>query len=163
MMRFRERDPLFRKIVLLFVVVFTAYVVTGVGLIWVAYAQENLATTPHNIWSVPAGSDDASVKAYYDYLSVVDLSQRHEQFVINGIAITWVYGVAAVALAIFFAMLWSWYAKRQADLHPVEVYNDGYATERGGDVSLFGWVTFSFVGAYMVYYAVMNLIFGNIY
>ncbi|MHB0867499.1 MAG: hypothetical protein ACYC6B_08655 [Thermoleophilia bacterium] len=113
--------------------------------------------------SVPSGSSDQDVTAYYSYLHSWSLSQVKETYFFNPLLLTWVYATIGVIIIIFIFLSNAWYARyRQGDLYPVEVYN-GYMSERGGKVEYFNWAVYIILGAFMVYYAATNLIYGQIY
>jgi hypothetical protein len=113
--------------------------------------------------SVPSGSSDSQVQAYYNYLHNWNLAGLKETYLFSPAMLTWIYMGIGMLLIIFIYMTNAWYARhRQGDLYPVEVYN-GYITERGGKVDYFNWAVYIILGSFMLYYATTNLIYGQIY
>jgi hypothetical protein len=61
----------------------------------------------------------------------------------------------------FFAF--AWYARRRSgDLYPVEVFN-GIITERNGPVDPFNYAVWAILGIYIVYYTVIQVLYGQLY
>jgi hypothetical protein len=143
------------------------YLLLGIVMTIPAYATENslnpIAPVPGSTSIVPTGSDDLSVQAYYDYLNQQHLMSLKEAYIYDWQGFLTTYLLIAVVLIAFYAFVYAWYARRRkADLYPVEVYN-GYLTERGGPVDPFNYATWAILGIYMVYYVVIQLIYGQLY
>jgi hypothetical protein len=151
-----------------FAVTAVLYVLLGVLLAVNAWGQQRR----NPIWqeagkptvaAVPVGSDDASVKAYYDYLHLRHISLERETYLGDPETVATLYGLLAVALICFYYFTFAWYARmKTADLYPVEVYN-GYIAERGSPVDPFNWATYTIIVAYMAYYTLMNILYGQFY
>ncbi len=157
-----NRSRTYRRIKLFLTITTVAYILLGMAAIWQAYAQESY-TAYSPVTRVPAGSDDKSVKAYYDYLAQTDFTGKKETYNINPSAVTWTYGSLGLTIIIFYYFIFAWYARQvSGDLYPVEVYN-GYISERGGPVDAFNIAVYVVLGAYMAYYIVITIIFGQIY
>jgi hypothetical protein len=143
------------------------YLLLGVLLAVPAYATENtlnpIAPVPGSSLSVPTGSDDASVLAYYDYLNLEHANSLKETYHYNWQNFLVTYALIAAALISLYFFSFAWYARRRTgDLYPVEVFN-GFITERGGPVDPFNWAVWAILGIYMVYYVVIQLLYGQIY
>jgi hypothetical protein len=143
------------------------YLLLGALLAVPAYATENtlnpIAPVPAHTTKVPTGSDDASVRAYYDYLNLEHASTLKETYHFNWQNFMVVYALIAAALVSLYFFAFAWYAKRRSgDLYPVEVYN-GLLTERAGPIDAFNYAVWAILGIYMVWYLVLQLIYGQIY
>ena len=118
---------------------------------------------PSGYTDVPTGSDDEAVQNYYDYLDYRHLAYLHETTTIDRVDLTTIYGILGGILIIFYFFVTAWGARRsKADLYPVEVYN-GYLSERGGPVDPFNIAVYAILFCYMVYYTVIQLIYGQYY
>lgn len=164
-----ERSRRLRKrLNLLFAITAVLYVLLGVALSIQAFAQQRLNPVFSEVGNpttrpVPTGSDDASVKAFYHYLDLRHLAVERETYVGDPETAATYYGLIGVAIIIFYYFTFAWYARlKSGDLYPVEVYN-GYIPERGGPVDRFNWATYTILVAYMVYYTVVNILFGQMY
>ncbi|MHB8842315.1 MAG: hypothetical protein ACYC56_11130 [Candidatus Aquicultor sp.] len=157
-----NRSHTYRRIKVLLFITTIAYILLGVAAVWQAYAQESYVSyTP--ITRVPSGSDDKSVKAYYEYLAQTDFTGKKETYNMNPASLTWTYGSLGFTIILFYYFIYAWFARRvSGDLYPVEVYN-GYISERGAPVDAFNIAAFAVLGAYMAYYMVITIIFGQIY
>jgi hypothetical protein len=150
-----------------FVAGVVVYLLLGVLLAYPAYATENtnnpFVPVPHGNVDVPTGSDDASVLAYYDYLNRQHAATLQETYTFNwqNFLITYAIIAAALISLYFFAMVW-YSRKRSGDLYPVEAYN-GFITERNGPVDVLNYAVAAILGIYMLYYTVVDLIYGQIY
>jgi hypothetical protein len=143
------------------------YLLLGALLAVPAYATENtlnpIAPVPAHTTKVPTGSDDASVRAYYEYLNLEHASSLKETYHFNWQNFMVVYALLAAALVSLYFFAFAWYAKRRSgDLYPVEVYN-GLLTERAGPIDAFNYAVWAILGIYMVWYLVLQLIYGQIY
>ncbi len=143
------------------------YLILGAILAVPAQATENTLNPfvpgPSSSLSVPSGSDDASVLAYYDYLSLQHSNSLKETYNYNWQNFLMTYAVIAAALISLYFFAFAWYARRRvADLYPVEVFN-GIITERGGPIDAFNYAVWTILGIYMVYYTVIQIIYGQIY
>ncbi|MCL5736023.1 MAG: hypothetical protein M1274_10635 [Actinobacteria bacterium] len=143
------------------------YLILGALLAYPAYATENTLNpvVPVPAWStnVPTGSDDASVQAYYDYLSLEHFSTMKETYHFNWQNFTVTWAVIAAALISLYFFAFAWYARRRSgDLYPVEVYN-GFITERNGPIDMFNYAVWAILGIYAIFYMVIQLIYGQIY
>lgn len=134
-----------------------------------AYAQQTLSSVYPSMgktldMQVPTGSDDASVKKFYEYLALRHVGTLEETYIFNWYYFNTMYLVIGTGLIVFYFLTFSWYARvrKQGDLYPVEVYN-AYITERGGPVDPFNWAVYSILLIYMVYYTVINLTLGQYY
>ncbi len=143
------------------------YLLLGLLLTIPAYATENtlnpIAPVPGSTHNVPTGSDDASVQAYYDYLNLEHSNSLKETYLYNWQNFLITYALIAAALISLYFFSFAWYARRRTgDLYPVEVFN-GFITERGGPVDPFNYAVYAILGIYMVYYVVIQLLYGQIY
>lgn len=143
------------------------YLLLGALLAVPAYATENtlnpLVPVPGHTTNVPTGSDDASVKAYYDYLNLEHASSLKETYHFNWQNFFVTYAVIAAALISLYFFAFAWYSRRRSgDLYPVEVFN-GLLTERAGPIDAFNYAVWGILGIYMVWYIVIQLIYGQIY
>ncbi len=143
------------------------YLFLGALLAVPAYATENtlnpIVPVPAHTTRVPTGSDDASVKAYYDYLALEHASSLKETYHFNWQNFIVTYALIAVVLISLYFFAFAWYARRRSgDLYPVEVFN-GLLTERAGPVDAFNYAVWSILGIYMIWYIVLQLIYGQIY
>ncbi|HEY3318556.1 MAG TPA: hypothetical protein VGK50_09055 [Coriobacteriia bacterium] len=144
------------------------YVLLGVALSIQAVAQQRLNPVVSEVGNpttraVPSGSDDASVKAFYHYLDLRHFMKEKETYVGDPETAATYYGLVGVAVILFYYFTFAWYARlKSGDLYPVEVYN-GYIAERGGPVDPFNWATYAILLAYMVYYTVVNIVYGQMY
>lgn len=157
----------FRWVARLYVLGAVIYVLLGFVLIAGAYARGQevnpMIPVPSEYTEVPTGSDDASVKAYYDYLNYRHLDQLGQTHTLDPLVITTIYGILGGILVIFYFFVLAWHARRpKGDLYPVEVFN-GYVSERGGPIDSFNWAVYAILIAYMVYYTAVSLIFGQYY
>jgi hypothetical protein len=151
----------------IYVITVIAYLLVGVLLTIPAYATETtsnpIVPIPGPAVSVPTGSDDVSVLAYYDYLNLRHANSLRETYIYDWQTFLVTYGVIAAVLVFFYFFVFAWHARRrQADLYPVEVYN-GFLTERGGPVDPFNYAAWAILGIYMVYYTVIQLMYGQLY
>jgi ABC-type multidrug transport system permease subunit len=165
MTRLRHRWS--RGIVRFYVVGVVVYLLLGVLLAVPAYATENtlnpLVPVPAGTTKVPTGSDDASVQAYYDYLNLEHAGTLKETYHFNWQNFIVTYAVIAAALISVYFFAFAWYAKRRSgDLYPVEVFN-GVVTERAGPIDAFNYAVWGILGIYMLWYIVIQLIYGQIY
>jgi hypothetical protein len=152
-----------------FLITVIMYGLLGMLLVYQAYAQQTLSSVypvrgkvlP---MSVPTGSNDQTVKAYYDYLTLRHVGTLNETYHIDWYYFGTMYLVIGTGLIVFYFLTFAWYARsrRQGDLYPVEVYN-AYITERGGPVDSFNWAVYAILLIYMLYYTVINLILGQYY
>lgn len=143
------------------------YLILGALLAYPAYATENtlnpLVPVPGSTMRVPTGSDDASVLAYYDYLNLQHANTLKETYDFRWQNFIVTYTIIAAALISLYFFAFAWYARRRSgDLYPVEVYN-GFITERNGPVDAFNYAVWAIIGIYMVFYTVIQLIYGQIY
>lgn len=143
------------------------YLLLGGLLAYPAYATENtlnpVAPVPASTMNVPTGSDDASVLAYYDYLNLQHAGTLTETYNYNWQNFLVTYMMIAAALISLYFFAFAWYARRRsADLYPVEVFN-GFITERNGPVDAFNYGVWTILVIYMIYYTVIQLIYGQIY
>jgi hypothetical protein len=103
------------------------------------------------------------VKAYFDYLKLRHWATVKETYVGDPDTVATMYGLIAVALVLFYYLTFAWFARlKTGDLYPVEVYN-GRIAERGGPVDPFNWATYTVLVAYMLFYTVVNVLFGQMY
>lgn len=144
------------------------YAILGGVLIYQAWAQQTLSwvyPTPNPpFMKVPTGSDDAAVKAFFDYNNLRHVATLQETYFVNGYYLGTMYLVIGSLLIVFYFLTFAWFARlrSRADLYPVEVYN-AYLTERGGPVDNFNWFVYVVLLSYMVYYTVINLLGGQYY
>lgn len=143
------------------------YLLLGILLAVPAYATENtlnpLVPVPSHTSRVPTGSDDASVQAYYDYLNLEHANTLKETYHFNWQNFIVTYAMIAAALISLYFFAFAWYARRRSgDLYPVEVFN-GLLTERAGPVDAFNYAVWGILGIYMIWYIVIQLIYGQIY
>jgi hypothetical protein len=160
------------RLVVAFMVASAAlYAAFGGFLIYRAYAQQTYSwvlPTPNQPQppqvSVPTGSDDKSVNAFFEYNQLRHLNSLRETYFIDPYYLGTMYLVIGVILLISYVLTFSWFARlrAQGDLYPVEVYN-AYLTERGGPVDKLNWVAYAVLLSYMVTYTVINLIGGQYY
>jgi hypothetical protein len=151
------------------IVTATLYALFGGALVYRAYAQQTYSwviptlNKPHNL-TVPTGSDDASVKAFFDYNALRHAASLQETYANNPYYLGTMYLIIGIFLILTYVVTFAWFARirGRGDLYPVEVYN-GYLTERGGPVDMFNWVTYVILLSYMVVYTVVNLIGGQYY
>ena len=151
----------------IYVITVITYVLLGLLLTIPAYATENTANPivpiPGPSVSVPTGSDDVSVLAYYDYLNLRHANSLKETYNYDWQTFLVTYGLIAAVLIAFYFFVFAWYARRRrSDLYPVEVYN-GFITERGGPVEPFNYAAWSILGIYMIYYVAIQLTYGQLY
>lgn len=158
-----------RIITTFFVVSAVLYAALGGVLVYQAYAQQTrswVIPTPNKpiFDKVPTGSDDAAVNAFFDYNNLRHVSSLEETYIINPYYWGTMYLVIGVILIVSYFLTFAWYSRLRThgDLYPVEVYN-AYLTERGGPIDTFNWVVWSVLLTYMVYYTVINLMFGQYY
>jgi hypothetical protein len=153
---------------IIMVVTATLYALFGGALVYRAYAQQTYSwviptlNKPH--LTVPTGSDDQSVKAFFDYNTLRHAASLEETYFVSPYYLGTMYLLIGVILIVSYALTFAWFARlrTRGDLYPVEVYN-GYLTERGGPVDVFNWVTYVVLLSYMVTYTVINLIGGQYY
>lgn len=165
-----EKTRRVRKAISIFLIVTTVlYGLLGGLLVYQAYAQQTLSTVypvPGKIikGGVPTGNDDATVKRYYEYLTLRHVGTVTETYDYDWYYTGTMYLVIGTGLIVFYFLTFAWYARtrHQGDLYPVEVYN-AYITERGGPVDSFNWAVYAILGIYMVYYTVINLVLGQYY
>jgi hypothetical protein len=144
------------------------YVVFGAFIIYRAYAQQTyswvIPTLNKPYLKVPTGSDDKAVTAFFDYNQLRHIASLQETYFMDPYYLGTMYLIIGVVLLIFYAVAFSWFARRrnQGDLYPVEVYN-AYITERSGPVDMLNWVVYVVLLSYMVTYTVVNLIGGQYY
>jgi hypothetical protein len=151
-----------------YVLTVVIYLIMGVLLVGVAYAQQASQSwvfpTPGTTQlKVPTGSDDAQAQAYFNYLQLQTYAGIHETYHVNVIALLEVYGVGGLVLGVLYLFMFAWYARlRTDDLYPVEVYN-GYVTERGGPIDPFNWAVWTIMIIYAVAYIAVSLTYGQLY
>jgi hypothetical protein len=145
------------------------YGLLGAGLVYQAYAQQTrswIIPTPNKpqFAHIPTGSDDVTVKQYYEYNALRHLGSMEEQYFVDPYYEGTMYLAIGVVLLVSYFLAFVWYAKtrNQGDLYPVEVYN-AYLTERNGPIDMFNWVTWAVLLSYMAYYTVINLMFAQYY
>ncbi len=141
------------------------YALLGLLFIQRAMAQTRVPVSVYtnDIEPVPTGNDDETVMRYYDYLYLRHLRNFQETYFTNPLLLSWVYGVLGAGLLVIYAFTFGWYSRRlHHDLYPVEVYN-GYIAERGGPVDPFNWAVYGVLLAYMAYYTVTCVVFGQQY
>ena len=139
------------------------YALLGVAMAWQAHAQTKSVIDTGTVHEVPTGSDEKSVQAYYDYLNESQLLSEHETYLIDTPALGWTYGMLGALLIVSYFFIFSWYARQQShDLYPVESYN-GYITERGGPVDPFNYAFYIVLGSFMIYYAYIQILYGQLY
>ncbi|HEY5527821.1 MAG TPA: hypothetical protein VIL51_00015 [Thermoleophilia bacterium] len=163
----RAPDRASRVVRRIYIIGVVFYLLLGVILAVPAYATENslnpIAPVPGSSFNVPTGSDDASVLAYYDYLNLQHSNSLKETYLYDWQDFLVTYALIAAALIALYFFAFAWYARRSSgDLYPVEVFN-GFITERGGPVDPFNWAAWSILGIYMVYYTVIQVIYGQLY
>lgn len=157
-----------RTLAAVFAVTAALYALMGILLIGAAYAQQTRSTifvTPNKpIVAVPTGSDDKAVKAFFDYDNLRHVSSLEETYFINPYEWETMYLVIGAILIMFYTLAFAWFSRsrRQGDLYPVEVYN-GYMAERGGPVDIYVYAGWTIALSYMVYYTVINLMYGQYY
>jgi len=143
-----------------------AYAALGLVFTAVAVAAQTnnpIVPLPGDSTKVPTGSDDASVKAYYDYLNARHLDGLSETYGFDWNTFLTIYGLILIFLVATFFFVYAWHARRaKGDMYPVEVYN-GYITERGGGVDAFNWALYAVFLTYMVYYTVISVLYGQYY
>jgi hypothetical protein len=152
-----------------FVVTAALYAAMGGLLILNAYAQETRSSifpTPNVpvAMKVPTGSDDAQAKAFFRYNDLRELSTMQEQYFVDPYLWGTMYLVIGGVLIVLYFLTFAWFSKVRhgPDLYPVEVYN-AYIAERSGPIDVFNWVVWAVLLSYMVYYTVINLMFGQFY
>ena len=139
------------------------YILLGFTMAWQAYAQTKSVIDTGTELTVPSGSDDKSVAAYYDYLNESAYLAEHETYVLDVPALGWTYGFLGAMLVVSYFYIGSWYARLGThDLYPVESYN-GYITERGGPVPRFNNVFYMVIGSFMAYYGFIQILYGQLY
>ena len=159
-----------RKVItLVLLVTVLLFGLLGGLIVYQAYAQQTLSSVYPSVgktvdFKVPTGSDDATVKKFFDYLALRHVGTLEETYIFNWTYFNTMYLVIGTGLIVFYFLTYAWYARvrKQGDLYPVEVYN-AYITERGGPVDNFNWAVYSILIVYMAYYAVLNLILGQYY
>ena len=173
MMLFRGDDRLTRRVKTFYLVATASFLLLTLFVTAQAIAQGETTTTlpalqgaannPGPFNSVPTGSDDATVRQYYNYLNLRVLNGYHEMYGVSGFFLGWGLGAAAALLIVLYLFVFAWYARqRTQDLYPVEVYN-GYITERAGPVDAFNYVLYAILAGLMVAYTVWNIIYGQMY
>jgi hypothetical protein len=161
-----RRKP--RGMVRLYLVGAIVYLLLGAILAVPAYATENtlnpfIPVPGYTGQAVPTGSDDAAVQAYYDYLNLEHSRSLTETYHYNWENFITTYAVIAAALISLYFFAFAWYARRRSlDLYPVEVFN-GVITERSGPIDAFNYAVWSILGIYIIWYVVIQLIYGQIY
>ena len=164
-MPMRVTEKAFRRFTAIYLICAALYVVLGFASIVNAYAQSTnpMIPVPDRFTNAPSGSDDVAVEAYYDYLNIRHFNQQNETYFLDPVDFITIYGILAGILIIFYFLMMAWYARRsKGDLYPVEVYN-GYLSERGGPVDSFNWAVYAILAAFMIYYVVVHLIYGQYY
>ncbi len=166
-MRLNLSNNTYRWVARLYVLAAVLYVLLGFTLIANAYARGQevnpMIPVPSEYTDVPTGSDDEAVEAYYDYLNYRHLDELNQTYLFDPLGITTIYGILGGILVISYFFAFAWHARMsRGDLYPVEVFN-GYLSERGGPVDPFNWAVYAILIAYMVYYTVVHLIFGQYY
>lgn len=157
-----------RRLNRIFAVTAVLYVLLGVVLTVNAFAQQRRnPIVPEvgkpTVTAVPTGSDDKSVNDYFRYLALRHIALERETYVGDPATVATYFGLVGVALISFYYFTFAWYARmRTSDLYPVEVYN-GYIAERGSPVDPFNWATYTIIVAYMAYYTLMNILYGQFY
>lgn len=160
-------DNTARWVARLYILAAALYVLLGFVLIAHAYARGQeinpMIPVPSQYTDVPTGSDDAAVQAYYDYLNYRHLENLEQTYTWSPLTLTTAYGILGGILVIFYFLVLAWHARRsRGDLYPVEVFN-GYLSERGGPVDAFNWAVYAILLGFMIYYTVVNVIFGQYY
>jgi hypothetical protein len=143
------------------------YLLLGALLAVPAYATENtlnpIVPVPAHTSNVPTGSDDASVRAYYDYLNLEHANTLKETYHFSWQNFIITYALIAAVLISMYFFAFAWYSRRRSkDLYPVEVFN-GLLTERAGPIDVFNYAVWTILGIYMLWYIVIQLIYGQIY
>ncbi len=157
-----------RRVSALMIISAVIYSLFGGVLIYQAHAQQTLSwvfPTPNKPFlKVPTGSDDASVKRFYDYNNLRHVATLEETYYVNGYYWGTMYLVIGLILLVSYFLTFAWFARlrSQGDLYPVEVYN-GYLTERGGPIDTFNWVVYAVLLSYMAYYTIINIMGGQYY
>jgi hypothetical protein len=158
-----------RFVTVFFVATAVLYAVMGGLLVYSAYAQETRSSifpTPNQpvAMKVPTGSDDAAAKAFFRYNDLREVGTMQEQYFIDPYLWGTMYLVIGGVLIVLYFLTFAWYSRvrRGPDLYPVEVYN-AYIAERSGPIDVLNWVVWSVLLSYMVYYTVINLMFGQYY
>ena len=162
-----QRSRRSRGIVRFYLVGAVIYLLLGALLAVPAYATENtlnpLVPVPAHTTKVPTGSDDASVSAYYDYLNLEHAGSLKETYHFNWQNFIVTYAMIAAALISLYFFAFAWYSRRRSeDLYPVEAFN-GLLTERAGPIDAFNYAVWSILGIYMIWYIVIQLMYGQIY
>jgi hypothetical protein len=143
-----------------------AYAILALAFVAVAYGQTRQSTIPlptYTFLRPPSGSSDVVVERYFEYLNLQSVGNLTESYFPNWVGLIEAFGYGAVFLIILYFFVYAWFARRRTgDLYPVEVYN-GYITERGGPVDPFNWATYTILVSYMVYYSVVNILYGQMY
>jgi len=161
----RDYHRLHRRVCMIYIVTSALYVLAGFVLSYQAYAQTRITNyiTESPITSVPTGHGSSTVQAYYDYLWLRDLQQFTETYQNNPRILSWIYGILAGLIILFYFFIFAWYTRYKShDLYPVEVYN-GYISERASPIDPYTWAVSTIVFGYAVYYIVINLVFGQFY
>ncbi|HZD60600.1 MAG TPA: hypothetical protein VE439_09145 [Anaerolineae bacterium] len=154
----------YKRIKIIVIAVTILYVIMGLVLSLQAIAQpfESVITTGV-VNKVPTGNDDKAIEAYYNYLAQSRFMTLHQTFIIAAPSLGWTYGVIGAFLILFFFFAYVWYARHaRSDLYPVESYN-GYITERSGPVDSLNWAFYAIVGSFMLYYMVIQIVYGQLY
>jgi hypothetical protein len=145
-----------------------AYLLTGIVLVGVAYAQQSSRSSvfpvPGNVrLQVPKGSTDQEAQDYFNYLQLQAYGGVRETYRVNVVTFLEFYGVAGIVVGVLYLFMFTWYARlRRDDLYPVEVYN-GYITERGGPIDPFNWAVWSIMLIYAIAYIAVSLMYGQLY
>lgn len=156
-----------RRVDQLFIVTAVLYVLLGVLFTVQAVGQQTLNPVAPD-WgkptlTVPTGSDDKSVQDFFHYMHLRELATQKETYLGAPAVLLTYYGLVGVGLITFYFLTFAWYARlKTGDLYPVEAYN-GYISERGGPVDPFNWAVYAILLAYMLYYTVNQIIFGQLY
>lgn len=157
-----------RYLGLTYTILAVLYFLIGATLILVEWLRPRIPyflqwPNANEMTSVPTGSSDAEVQAYYNYLHNWSLMDLGEKYFWSPAMLSWAYLGVGMLIIIFIFLTNAWHARQiKGDLYPVEVYN-GYISERGGKVDYFNWAVYAIIGSFMLYYAATNLIYGQIY
>lgn len=111
----------------------------------------------------PAGSQDAIVQRYFEYLHLQSLGSIGQTWLTNWVGLLDAFAFGAVFLIVLYFFVFAWFARRRSgDLYPVEVYN-GYITERNGGIDPFNWAVYAVVLILAVFYITVSIRFGQLY
>jgi hypothetical protein len=163
-----KRQRTMRRIRKFYALTVIAYLILGIALVGVAYAQQSSQSSVFPVpgnrqLSVPRGSTDAEARAYFDYLQLQTYAGLQETYSISIVTVLEFYGVGGIVLVTTYFFMFAWYARlKRDDLYPVEVYN-GYVTERGGPVDAFNWAVWAIMVIYAVAYIAISITYGQLY